>query len=274
MTTDFMDKETTYQEQSGGTSDGYARIYWMNGAPRDKTPGRFWAFPDWLDEAGVTVDKPWKTVDHTFSDGNTKAIVATSALNIAPICWRQQNFIKDDNGNVAEWLPMGKRGKFGPDESVCFEMLCFAEGVSDPVVFSAKGIKTAMAWLARILPDYRKMREAVKQSRGGKVVPPWWFWLRVRSAIDATTKQPTYEKTVGAMVTPPLWIPQGDITSRETWKAMYVGNDLADVGEVTYQNAVTWAQQAIGDSRQLAETPAPTGHNVPQPIEDDSGLPW
>ena len=273
MTTDFMDKETSYQEQSGGTSDGYARIYWMNGAPRDKTPGRFWAFPEWLEESGVSVGEPWKAVDHTFSDGNSKSIVVAPALRVAPICWRQQNFIKDDSGGVAEWLPLGKRGKFGPDEAVFFEMLCMVEGIDVPVVFSAKGIKTAMAWLASILPEYRKMRDTVKQSRGGKVVPPWWFWLNIRSERDAKN-QPVYEKTVGAMVTPPIWVPQGDIVSRDTWKAMYVGNDLADAGEQAYQDAAEWARQAIGDSRQPVDA-APSYKNAPQPIEDDgSDIPF
>jgi hypothetical protein len=275
MTTDFMDKDTQYEEQSGGTSDGYARIYWMNGTPRDKTPGRFWAFPDWLVDAGVSFGAPWKQADHTFSDGNSKPIVAASALHVAPICWRQQNFLKDDSGGVASWLPLGKRGKFGPDEGVCLEMLCLVEGLSEPVVLSAKSIKTAMAWLATILPEYRKLRDAVKQSRGGKAVPPWWFWLAIRSAIDPQTKQPIYEKTIGTMVTPPTWVLPGDLASRETWKAMYVGNDMADIGEAAYAAARDWARQAIGDSRQPAETAAaPAGRNVPQPIEDDGDMPF
>ena len=97
------------------------------------------------------------------------------ALRLAPICWRQQNFIKDDEGCVATWLEPGKRGKFGPGEAVFFEMLAIVEGLSEPVVFSTKSIKAAMAFLANILPDYRKVRDAIKAERGGRAVPPWWF---------------------------------------------------------------------------------------------------
>jgi hypothetical protein len=268
--TDFMDRESAYQEQSGGAGDGYTRIYWMNGEPRDKTPGRFWTYPDKLIDAGISFDKPWKLITHTFSDGNSKDILVTPALHIAPVCWKQQTFIRDATGGVAGWVTersFGKKMEAG--QSVYFEMLTIAEGLSLPVVFSTKGIKTSMAFLADILPEYRKMRDEIKKSRGGKVVPPWWFWLAIRSDLD-TNKQPSYEKTPqGKAVTPPRWIQAGDVTQRETWKAMYVGHDRADEGETTYQEAAEWVKRLISEGYSTQAEEAPAGRNVPQPITED-----
>ena len=121
----------------------------------------------------------------------------------------------DASGNVEAWLPAGKRGKFAPGEGVYFEMLTFVEGSTEAMVLSAKGTKTAMAWLASILPDYRKMRDDIRQNRGGKHVPPWWFWLAIRGALDAQ-KKPVYEKTLGnSYVTAPTWV-HDDLSSRDT----------------------------------------------------------
>lgn len=275
MTTDFMERESTYQEQSGGSSDGYARIYWMNGVPREKTPGRFWTFPDRMEELGIVIEKPWKAVDHTFSDGNSKAIQVAPALRIAPVCWRQQNFMKDATGGVDSWLEPGKRGKFSPNEGVYLEMLAIVEGLNVPVVFSAKGTKTVMAWLAKILPDYRKMRDEIKKTRGGRSVPPWWFWLAIRSDMDEK-KQPVYEKTTGNnFVTPPIWVQSGDILNRDTWKAMYVGNDWADIGETAYNDAADWVVTPISAGYTMPAAPEPPRRNVPQPIDEtDASLPF
>ena len=145
MTIEFLPTDSVYQEPSNGSNDGYARLYWMNGEPRLQTPGRFWTFPERMDEASIQLESPWKSIEHTFSDGAQKTLLASPALHLAPICWRQQNFLKDASGNVDSWLPAGKRGKFAPGEGVYFEMLTFVEGSTEAMVFSAKGTKTAMS---------------------------------------------------------------------------------------------------------------------------------
>lgn len=273
MTIEFLPTDSVYQEPSNGSNDGYARLYWMNGEPRLQTPGRFWTFPERMDEASIQLESPWKSIEHTFSDGAQKTLLASPALHLAPICWRQQNFLKDASGNVDSWLPAGKRGKFAPGEGVYFEMLTFVEGSTEAMVFSAKGTKTAMAWLASILPDYRKMRDGVRQIRGGKPVPPWWFWLAIRGALDAQ-KKPVYEKTLGnSYVTAPTWV-HDDLSSRDTWKAMYVGNELAARGELLYQEAALWASSPISDSHQVVQQETPSGRNTPRPLEDDSEIPF
>lgn len=270
---DFADRQTEYTEQSGGgASDGYTRIWWLNGEARDNTPGRFWTMPDNLADAGISFDKPWKMINHTFKDGAKKDILVAAALRIAPICWRQQNFVKDASGGVESWIAERKRGKLPEGQGVAFEMLALVEGLSEPVVINTKGITTSMAWLVEILPEYRKLRDEVKKSRGtASDIPPWWFWLAIRSELDAD-KKPVYRKTPGTPVTPPLWI-HGDITSRDTWKAMYVGNDNADAGDRAYfqDGGREWAQRLIGDGAAPAAVPA--GRNVPQPVEED-GVPF
>lgn len=269
MSDDFINQPTAYQEQNATNSDGYGRVWWMNGEPRDGTPGRFWLNPDAMADLGIAFEKPWKVIEHTFSDGNKKQIAVAAALHVAPICWRQQTYIRNDTGGVAGWVTTRSRGKLEAGQSVYFEMLCILEGLNTPVVFSTKQVKTSMAWLADILPDYRKLRDVIKAARNGQAVPPWWFWLAIRSEIG-TDKKPVYEKTQGRAVTPPKWIKPADLDNRDTWKAMYVGAEIADWGEQAYTHGgLEWAQRLISETYSATEPQAASnGRNVPQEISE------
>lgn len=275
MTTeqDYLPTQTQYEEQQTSGGDGLTRMYWMNGEPRDKSPGRFWMDADRADSAGLSVlPKPWQAIEHTFKRGETASLYVAPALYIAPICWRQQNFIKNASGGVETWIEERKFAKLAPNEGIAFELLCLVQGIDQPMVLSLKSTKASMAWAANILKDYKSMRDEIKKSRGGSVVPPWWFWLAVRSAVNEKDKKPIYETVNGSVITPPTWVTPGDIHARETWKAMYVGNDLAALGESVYlETGKAWAAKRIseGYSAQPDATPEPSGRNVPQPYTED-----
>ena len=267
---DFLPQDGHYEEQTGGAGDGFPRIYWMNGVARDKTPGWFWMTDDRRVSADLTFGDEWKSRDHSFEGGGNDTIWYTPALYVAPIAWRQQTYIGSEGSQVERWITGRRFGKFADGERMAFEGLALVKGIEQPVVLGTKATKTSMAWLTDILPAYKKLRDEVRKTRNGAAVPPWWFWLAIRSARDPKGG-PVYEKTKGRMVTPPIWIAPEDITSREAWKAIYVGNEIAAQGQTIYDSVGRdWATQPIGDS----DAPMPAGRNVPQAIEEDAEIPF
>lgn len=276
MSEEFLPTGTSYEEQSGNAGDGLARFYWMNGEPRDKTPGRFWMDQERASNAGlIALPQPWKAITHTFKRGDTADLFMSPALRIAPIVWKQQNFIKDASGNVESWIEEKKFGKLAQGEGIAFELLCLVQGIDIPLVLSMKSTKASMAWAANILPDYKKLRDAVKKSRNGATVPPWWFWLNIRSAIKAD-KTPAYETINGSVITPPTWVAPADVSSRDAWKELYVGNELASIGEAIYlDTGKAWATRKISDGYQRQDVEPTNDRNVPQVYqEDEAGIPF
>jgi hypothetical protein len=268
--------QTSYEEQSTSSGDGITRMYWMNGEPRDKTPGRFWMDQERVANAGITeAPTGWKAINHTFRRGESADLYVAAGLRIAPIVWRQQNYYKDGSGGVEGWIADRKFGKLASNEGIAAEILCLVQGIDQPMVLRLNSTKASMAWMATILPAYKKMRDAVRKSRNGAPVPPWWFWLAVRSAVKAEEDgkaTPVYEKVNGSVVTPPIWVAPEDTADREAWKALYVGNDLANQGEAIYlETGREWATKRIGDG--YSAQPEPEGRNVPQPVSE-SDIPF
>lgn len=266
--------ETAYEEQQSNTGDGLFRMYWLNGNPQLKTGGRFWIGTDKAEAAELTLPAPWSVVSHTFKRGATSDIWVADELKIAPISWRQQNFWKNEDGGVESWIEEKRFGKLEQNEGIAFELLCLVQGVDIPMVLSVKSSKASMAWAANILPDYRKMRDAVKKSRGAKVIPPWWFWLTVRAPVIGKDKKPHYEVVKGSTITPMTWIVADDyLENRETWKSMYVGADVAAMGERVYvDTGKAWATKRISEGYTIhadQDAPETNGRNVPQAYTED-----
>lgn len=279
MTTeqDFLPTETQYEEQTANSGDGLLRMYWMNGVPQLKSGGRFWMNAERVESAGLVLPTPWKVVNNTFKSGEAEDIYASPALHLAPIVWRQQNFMKNASGGVESWIEEKKFGKLGTNEGIAFELLCLVQGIDQPLVLSLKSTKASMAFAANILPDYGKMRTEVKKSRTGTTISPWWFWLAIRAAIKPD-KTPAYETVNGSVITPPTWIaPENYLTDRAAWKAMYVGAELAALGEFVYlDTGKAWAAKRIseGYSAQPDIASVAGGRNVPQAYSEDDQVPF
>jgi len=272
---DYLPTETAYEEQQSNVGDGLPRFYWMNGEPRDKTPGRFWMDAERAENAGI-VPANWTLVDHTFKRGETATLYVSPALYIAPISWRQQNFIKNASGGVESWIEERKFSKLAQNEGIAFEMLCLVKGLEQPMVLSLKSTKASMAWAANILPEYSKLRTEIKKSRTGQVIPPWWFWLAIRSAIGDKDKKPVYETVNGSVITPPIWVAPDNLHDRETWKSMYVGTDIAALGEAAYvETGKAWAAKRISEGyNPQTEAVAPAGRNAPQAYSEADEPPF
>lgn len=270
----MLDTFTTAYTDNTPQGDGLLRINWYNGDPKQRTPGAFFVSHKSLEAMGVEAPgAPWKEATRTFSTGTTDEGYEASALKFMAIGVRQQDVVLDGEGRVVEWLEGRTAKEARPDGwSVVVELLCIAQGFQHgPVVWRSKRVKTSMAMVASILPTYRKeLLDEVKKARKNPKIPAWAFWLPIRGAVDAKGA-PVYEKTAGAMVTPPtLVLPAGDAV--EVAKSLFVGGELLSYGEQMRGEWDTWLTTKPGDARAQA-VEAPHNNGV-QEMEPDSALPF
>jgi len=244
--------------------DGLARIHWHNGDPGAKTPGAFFLTKRNAENNSVTVHgSPWREITRQFRSGSSEDGYEARALKIAVLGVRQHDVTIDSDG-VMTYVGRTPRGAARPAGwSLYVEILCMAQGLDQPVVWASKRIKTSMA-MTTLLRAYRlELLEPIRQEKRNPNVPSWAFWLPIRGEVDAK-RQPVYEKTKGAPVTPPkLILPDGDALTMA--RALYVGKQLLEVGEELRKEYDTWLNQTPADA-----APATPSHNTPQPIDDDN----
>lgn len=239
--------------------DGLARIHWHNGDPGAKTPGAFFLTKRNAENNSVTVHgSPWREITRQFRSGSSEDGYEARALKIAVLGVRQHDVTIDSDG-VMTYVGRTPRGAARPAGwSLYVEILCMAQGLDQPVVWASKRIKTSMA-MTTLLRAYRlELLEPIRQEKRNPNVPSWAFWLPIRGDVDAK-RQPIYEKTKGAPVTPPkLILPDGDVATMA--RALYVGKALLERGEALRAQYDAW----------LRETPAaPAAAPTPTPVSED-----
>jgi hypothetical protein len=259
---------TSYQE-TGRESDGLLRIQWRNGVPATQTPGHFFVEVDRLEALGLDApSEPWKPFTAVFASGDTAEGYRCDAAKLQVIGVRQQDATRDADGRLAFLAQRADRANRPQGWTVVVELLCGIKGFTVPVVVRSRTIKTSMALLIDICGGMRDLRRDAGKL-AGRTLPPWFFYAPVTGAKDAKGKT-VYEKTQGAMVTPPrLLLPAGE--GRELYNALYVGRELVQWGEQVYQERVEWLREPIGAIEAAHEVAAPSGKNVPQPLEEDEG---
>lgn len=261
MTHDINDLNTftTAYQDNAPQGDGLARLHWMNGDPGQKTPGAFWITRRRIEDHGITVEgSPWREVSRTFRSGSSEDGYEARWLKVALLGVRQHDVILDADG-IMTYIPRPARGAPKPAGwSLYVEALVMAQGLDQPVVWASKRIKTSMA-LVTLLREYRTtVLEPFRRERKNPGVPSWAFWMPIRGEVDAK-RQPVYEKTKGAPVTPPkLILPDGELPAIA--RTLYVGKALLDRGEELRAQYDEW----------LRESPAtPAAAPVVEATDDD-----
>jgi len=263
--TDALDFLTNEAEAAEVEAERPPRMYWHNGAKSKAgdTPGDFYISADeLLDEPGA----PW-VPSKRFDD---EPGYAAELLHIAPILVRQQPYsvIKGVNGAKDTWV--WGAGRWQPGQRIYTEILCFVDGIAEPVnlivkgltgkAFSAKGgvLSTALAF----------RREAERVAK--KPLPPWAFWLPVATKKDAKGKIAFEDTGYGSVVTPPvLYLPDG--TTQERMQIMFIGKERYNEGFVIAEQFAAWAAERRTNedapAEEQASEAAPPARNQPQAIE-------
>lgn len=258
---EMLDTFTTAYTDNTPTGDGLLRINWYNGDPKQRTPGAFFVSSRKLEALGLEAPTaPWKETERTFSSGKSEQGYEAPALKLMAIGTRQQDCIVSGDDGSLTWLD-GRTDKNSRPQgwSVYVELLCVAQGFSHgPVVWSSKRVKTSMGILVGVLGTYRReLLDEVKKARKNPKIPAWAFWLPVRGAVDAKNT-PIYEKTAGAVVTPPtLVLPAGEVG--EVAKSLFVGGELLAYGEQVRGEWDAWLRTRPGDARVQAPAEVNTG---------------
>lgn len=260
------------------------RMWWHHGEDgRQKTPGDFYTKAT---ELVVAPGEPW-IADARFT---SEQGFATPLLHIAVIGKRDQWFFggtgKDD---PKRWLDHYREGEDGKKPKKQVDYLIFAEGIDDPMVLSVSG-KYKAAPLRDILNTYRYGLLKQASLTAKRQLPPWSFWLPIACKKDANGKV-VYEKAMdaagkeyGSIATPPaLFLPENPMD------ALFVGPELIRRGSEVFNTYREWfksqrrqrddteidAEYTVEDERLALPAAGGTGlRNVPQPIEDDSSLPF
>jgi len=268
--TDAQGYTTTYTE-TGHQSDGLLRIQWRNGSPQAQTPGHFFVEADRLEGLGLSAPTaPWVAFDAIFASGDSKSGYRCDAAKLQIIGVRQQDAIKNAENRIETYLTeRTQKGNRPQGWTVVVELLCGIEGFDQPVVVKSNGIKTSMALVIDVYGGMRTLRKEASKLTGNSL-PPWFFFAPVRCGRDDKNKV-IYEKTQGAMVTPPRLVLPNDKTGRDLFNSLYVGKELVQWGEAVYTERKDWLLEPIGSTEAM---PTTNGRNVPQPIDEMVDLPF
>lgn len=233
------------------------RIYWRNGAKQARTPGFFYVKEDELSSVPAGA---WQYRNLYDDEGGYQAAM----LAIAPIMLRSQPFRIEGSDRDARtiWLTA-----YEPGAKIYTEILCFAEGIDEPVVLCAKGMTgKALTGKSGILNQYKHglLREASRLA--GKALNTWAFWLPIASAVDSKG-QILYEDTgFKSFTTPPAltWPAGGPAAMEDLIEAQFVGAELYARGADVYSDFLAWRDQRRGNA-------APEPIAAPAPAADG---PW
>lgn len=266
---DYISKASTSYADAPQVGDGLMRVHWFNGDQRTRTRGAFFASSLRFGDHGITPGAPWREVSRAFNSGETEDGYEAHTVRISVLHVRKADIVFDADQQV-RYIDRPPRGAPRPmGWSLHVEVLCMIEGlgIEQAVVWSSKRVKTSMA-IMDVLASYKREITDPMRRETGRAFAPWWGWLTISGAVN-DQKQPVYEKTKGAPVTPPtLLLPPG--TARERAKRMWVGPEVAARGEELYKEFAEWATRPLGS----AAPPAAPSHNTPQPIADDDDTPF
>lgn len=210
------------------------RLYWHNGDRRAKTPGSFYTNADEYTDPPI---KPWALVDRFQGEQG----YTTTLLKIAIIGIRMQPFITDPQSKQRIYIDA-----YRPGALIQTDVLCFADGITDPVVWRTKGLTgKAVTDRARgIVAQYRATLLRAASAEAGKVMPLWTFWLPITGESERGV--PIYRDTGhGSYVTPPILHPQATETTPKVMDRLFVGAELLAFGADVRRQYDGWLKERL-----------------------------
>lgn len=215
-------------------------IWWYNGSKQAKTPGIFYVKGAALQQEPAD---PWVPSQRFENEIGFE----TPLLHLALITWRQQPY------HVVEVVSGGEQRKhrryiaeWEPGAQIHTEIVCLAEGIAEPVVWSCHGM-TGRAVMGKngICATYRTglLRHAEQVAR--KRLPLWTFWVPISTLRDARG-QVTYTDTGhGSLVTLPM-LDWSDASQAELIDRLFTGEEWIVYGYEVRRQFESWRSQRRG----------------------------
>lgn len=224
-------KQLDYVEEQG--ADNLPRVYYFNGvdAKTIRTNGEFYTKFDAAD--------PWKP-SNRFPDeeGYSSAI-----LYWAPIVYREQWFIADQNTKRTNWL-----AHYEPGARKYSEQIGFTRGIDGAVVLVSKGMTSrAIYGKGGVIDTFNSTIGAFARKAGKMTLPPWALFIPIVPPVDKKGN-PIYTKLdQGSIVTTPVCsTTYTDTVTHDTIEKLYVGPELLALGDVLRKQYKPWADTRRG----------------------------
>lgn len=236
-------------------------IWWFNGNKPARTPGRFYVKHAALQQEPL---EPWVPSQRFAHEPGFE----TETLHLALITWRQQPYRTLDTAAGGEQRKTRQYlAAWEPGAQIHTEIVCLAEGIAEPVVWSFHGMTgRAVMGKSGLLATYRSGLLRAAEQVAGKRLPLWTFWLPLSTQID-TRGQVVYTDTGhGSLVTlPMLHLPtEADTTLMND---LFVGENWLAYGYAVYADFEAWRHQRRGQA-QAATSPGADPVDVPFAPDD------
>jgi len=236
-------------------------IWWFHGNKAAKTPGIFYIKGTTLQQEP---SEPW-TLSQRFEH---EVGYETHTLHLALITWRQQPYQLVETTTTAGGVPRKERRyitEWEPGAQIHTEVVCLAEGIAEPVVWSCRGMTgRSLMGKSGIFNAYRNglLREAERLV--GKRLPIWTFWLPIKTLVN-TKNQVVYTDTGhGSLVTlPMLALPEA--SNQTLMDDLFVGEEWVSYGYEVHRQFDNWRTQRRG----LNGSTNGNGGNGEESLKDD-----
>jgi hypothetical protein len=241
-------------------------IWWYHGNKPAKTPGVFYVKGTALQQEPSEPWTPSQRFEHEVG-------YETPALHLALITWRQQPYHvveivsggtqRKDRRYIAEWEPGAQ---------IHTEIVCLAEGIAEPVVWSFHGM-TGRAVMGKtgIVTTYRNglLREA--EQLASKRLPLWTFWLPISTLVNANGQVSYTDTGHGSLVTlPMLNLPEPP--SQTLMDDLFVGEEWVQYGYEVHAQFANWRRQRRGLNGTMHGNGYTNGHGAgvsEEPLVDE-----
>ncbi|MEI8305583.1 MAG: hypothetical protein WCF99_00830 [Chloroflexales bacterium] len=244
-------------------------IWWYNGSKPAKTAGSFYVKGTALQQEPVA---PWTASDRFAHETGFE----TPLLHLALITWRQQPY------HVIEMVVGGEKRKdrryiaeWEPGAQIHTEIVCLAEGIAEPVVWSFHGM-TGRAVMGKtgIFNAYRSGLLHTAEQLAGKRLPLWTFWLPLTTLRNAKGQVSYTDTGHGSLVTLPM-LAWDDVSEAERCDALFVGEEWVAYGYDVRRQFESWRSQRRGLNGAASGNghPNSNGHRADEPVYDDEDVP-
>ncbi len=252
-----FDAPTSDDTQQG---DGLPRIWWRYGA-QPSVPGFFYTKAEYYDGALNYEGSPW--IEAEIYDGELG--YKAELLRLLPITKRSQPYIENRDTGRRTFLLRWQEGA-----QILTELLCFAEGVEGPVVFSYHGAAgQAMDGKQGIIPAASRALAAEASKLLKKKVGLSAFWLPIGGRLNAKGKTDFVKFPQGSVINPPdLRLPA--LEGRDLLNACYAGRTTIEAAAALREQYESWRlERRTNEPDQVEAAPVGDGRNVPQPVGAD-----
>lgn len=248
-------------------------MWWYHGTRRPPTGGVFYVKADALRDPP---EEPWRPSQRFSGERGFEA----DQVQVLPICYRQQPYrIVTVGAGREQRRERRYLAKWEPGAQFHTELLCMAEGIQEPVVWSCRGMTSkALTGRGGIMDTYvhgllKLAQQEARKKDPAKTLPLWTFWLPIATQRDAQGRVVHHDTGFGSFVTlPVVLIPPVEVLIErpaeleQLLDTLYAGKEWIAYGYDLFHQFADWRNERRGEAASATDR---TGS--PHPVSDGNG---